>query len=75
VLDRSGGYGAVGGPLLNEVRSILYDYDERPFVVGYIYGLGGRDMHSTLIKEVYDDLERIAKTGLVKETFKFVGVR
>ena len=75
VLDRSGGYGAVGGPLFNEVRSILYDYDERPFVVDYIYGLGGRDMHSTLIKEVYDDLESVVKAGQVKQTFKFVGVR
>jgi pyruvate ferredoxin oxidoreductase alpha subunit len=75
VLDRSGGYGAVGGPLFNEVRSILYEYDERPFVVGYIYGLGGRDMHSALIKEVYDDLERVVKVGQVKQTFKFVGVR
>ncbi|MCW4038126.1 MAG: pyruvate ferredoxin oxidoreductase [Candidatus Bathyarchaeota archaeon] len=75
VLDRSGGYGAVGGPLFNEVRSILYEYDDRPCVVGYIYGLGGRDMHSTLIKEVYDDLEHVVKTGQVKQTFKFVGVR
>ena len=75
VLDRSGGYGAVGGPLFNEVRSILYDYDERPFVVDYIYGLGGRDMHSTLIKEVYDDLESVVKAEQVKQTFKFVGVR
>ncbi len=75
VLDRSGAYGAVGGPLFNEVRSTLYDCDERPFVVDYIYGLGGRDMHPTLIKEVYDDLERIVKTGQVKQTLKFVGVR
>ncbi|MEE9508990.1 MAG: pyruvate ferredoxin oxidoreductase [Candidatus Bathyarchaeia archaeon] len=75
VLDRSGAYGAVGGPLFNEVRSTLYDCDERPFVVDYIYGLGGRDMHPALIKEVYDDLERIVKSGTVKQTLKFVGVR
>jgi pyruvate ferredoxin oxidoreductase alpha subunit len=75
VLDRSGAYGAVGGPLFNEIRSTLYDCDERPFVVDYIYGLGGRDMHPALIKEVYDDLERVVKTGTVKQTLKFVGVR
>jgi len=75
VLDRSGAYGAVGGPLFNEVRSILYDCDERPLVVDYVYGLGGRDMHAALIKEVYDDLERVVKTGTVKQTLNFVGVR
>jgi len=57
------------------VRSILYDCDERPLVVDYVYGLGGRDMHAALIKEVYDDLERVVKTGTVKQTLNFVGVR
>jgi len=75
VLDRSGAYGAVGGPLFNEVRSTLYDCVERPVVVDYIYGLGGRDMHPALIRDVYDDLARVVKTGIVQQTLNFVGVR
>ena len=75
VLDRSGAYGAVGGPLFNEVRSTLYDCADRPFVVDYVYGLGGRDMPPTLIREVYDDLARVVKTGAVQQTLNFVGVR
>ena len=75
VLDRSGGYGAIGGPVFNELRSILYDCKERPFIVNYIYGLGGRDVTPKLIKKVYEDLRNIVKTGQVKENVKFLGVR
>ncbi len=75
VLDRSGGYGAIGGPVFNELRSILYDCKERPFIVNYIYGLGGRDVTPKLIKKVYEDLRDIVKTGQVKENVKFLGVR
>jgi pyruvate ferredoxin oxidoreductase alpha subunit len=75
VLDRSGGYGAIGGPVFNELRSILYDCKERPFIVNYIYGLGGRDVTPKLIKKVYEDLRDIIKTGQVKENVKFLGVR
>ena len=75
VFDRSGAYGAIGGPLFNEVRSALYDFDERPLVVDYIYGLGGRDVPPKLIREVYEDLEDILKTGKVDERIRFLGVR
>jgi pyruvate ferredoxin oxidoreductase alpha subunit len=75
VLDRSGAYGAIGGPLFNEVRSALYDFDERPLVVNYIYGLGGRDVPPTLIRKVFDDLDRIILDNKVEETFRFLGVR
>jgi pyruvate ferredoxin oxidoreductase alpha subunit len=75
VLDRSGGYGALGGPVFNELRSAFYDCNERPFIVDYIYGLGGRDVTPTLLKKVYEDLEEIVKTEQVQETVKFLGVR
>lgn len=75
VLDRSGGYGAIGGPVFNELRSLLYDYNERPFIVNYIYGLGGRDVTPALITKVYRDLEDILNTGKVEENVKFLGVR
>jgi pyruvate ferredoxin oxidoreductase alpha subunit len=75
VLDRSGAYGAIGGPIFNEVRSILYDLDERPHVTDYIYGLGGRDMSTTLITDVFRDLANIVKTDTVKQRLRFIGVR
>jgi pyruvate ferredoxin oxidoreductase alpha subunit len=75
VLDRSGAYGAFGGPLFNEIRSALYNFEERPIIVDYIYGLGGRDMPPPLIGQAYEELKEILKSGEVKQEVKFLGVR
>jgi pyruvate ferredoxin oxidoreductase alpha subunit len=75
VLDRSGAYGAIGGPLFSEVRSAFYDFGERPFIVDYVYGLGGRDMPPRLIRKVYEDLGDILKSGKVERKLRFLGVR
>lgn len=75
VLDRSGAYGAIGGPIFNEIRSTLYDLNKRPHVTDYIYGLGGRDMSTTLIADVYRELADIVKTDTVKQRLSFIGVR
>ncbi|MFQ6086103.1 MAG: pyruvate ferredoxin oxidoreductase [Candidatus Bathyarchaeia archaeon] len=74
ILDRSAPSGAKGGPLFNEIRSALYDTTERPFLVNYIYGLGGRDVPETAIEKIFSDLRDVAQRG-VKETVKFVGLR
>jgi len=44
VLDRADSFGAFGGPVFHEVRSALYDAPQRPRVVDFIYGLGGREL-------------------------------
>ncbi len=44
VLDRCISSGGPGGPVASEVRSALYDMPNRPEVVGFIAGLGGRDI-------------------------------
>ena len=75
VLDRSMSIGALGGPLFNEVRSALYDREERPLVANYIYGLGGRDMPDGSVEHVYRDLQGIARERRVKRLIQFVGVR
>ncbi|RLE50983.1 MAG: pyruvate ferredoxin oxidoreductase [Candidatus Methanomethylicota archaeon] len=75
VLDRSGPFGGFGGPVFLETRSIFYDEPEKPIIVNYIYGLGGRDMHPGLVKQVYDDLLEILKTKRVEKPVKFIGVR
>ncbi|HHV08601.1 MAG TPA: pyruvate ferredoxin oxidoreductase, partial [Firmicutes bacterium] len=42
VLDRTDSYDGFGGPLFKDVRAALYDAPQRPPVVNYVYGLGGR---------------------------------
>lgn len=63
VLDRSEGMAGTGGPVYAEVRSALYDCENRPAVIDYIYGLGGRDITLSHITSVYNDLDSIARSG------------
>ncbi len=75
VLDRSSSPGAFGAPLFTEIRSALYDYEERPQVVNYVYGLGGRDIMIEHFKDVAKKLEKIAETGKVEEAFGYINLR
>ncbi len=74
VLDRCDSFGGRGGPVYHEVRSALYDLEKRPPIVGYIYGLGGRDIDMDEIGDVYANLERIAGGAPVEET-EYITVR
>ncbi len=75
VLDRAASPGAVGGPLFTDIRASLYEYDKRPILVDYIYGLGGRDIAPKHIAEVYERLERIAATGERGELIGYINLR
>jgi pyruvate ferredoxin oxidoreductase alpha subunit len=74
-MDRSCSFGANGGPLFLEIRHAMYDLAEKPQIVNYIYGLGGRDLPPTMIAEMYNQLQKIAKTGQVKNVVQYFGVR
>ncbi len=75
VLDRSESFGAEGGPLFLEVRSALYDYDVRPLMVNYIYGLGGADVKLDLIRSVYADLVDLADGVTQPGRLVYLGAR
>jgi pyruvate ferredoxin oxidoreductase alpha subunit len=75
VLDRSCSFGGYGGPVFHEVRHALYDSETRPFVVNYVYGLGGRDMSQNLVRRIYQDLAKIRKTKQVEHPVQFIGLR
>jgi len=75
VMDRSNSFGGYGGPVFHEIRHILYDARSHPYVVNYVYGLGGRDMPPNIIQGIYKGLQDIVKTGRVKDCVQFAGVR
>ncbi len=75
VLDRTDSYDGFGGPLFKDVRAALYDAPQRPPVVNYVYGLGGRDVNLDHIRSVYRDLEQIVRTGQVDNLVRYLGVR
>jgi len=75
VMDRSMSFGGAGGPVFHETRHALYDVLAHPYVVNYIYGLGGRDTSPSQIREIYKDLQRILQAQRVEDPIKYVGLR
>ena len=75
VLDRSDPANTFGGPVFGEIRAALYDLDKRPIIVGYIYGLGGRDCTLDHLRSVYSDIQKIGKTGKINKICKYLGLR
>jgi pyruvate ferredoxin oxidoreductase alpha subunit len=75
VMDKSMSPGSLGAAVFHEVRNALYDLKERPIMVDYIFGLGGRDSSPRDLRRIFEDLIRIAKTGQVEKTVHYFGLR
>jgi pyruvate/2-oxoacid:ferredoxin oxidoreductase alpha subunit len=52
VIDRNFSFGA-SGIFAQEVRAALCGLPERPLIFGYVAGLGGRDVNTATIEEIY----------------------
>jgi pyruvate ferredoxin oxidoreductase alpha subunit len=74
VFDRCISFGGPGGPVASEIRSALYEEKERPRVVSFIGGLGGRDVSAKDFEYVIDRGQEIAEKGS-EELFETVGIR
>ncbi|MGB9842409.1 MAG: transketolase C-terminal domain-containing protein [Candidatus Bathyarchaeales archaeon] len=75
VMDRCMSFGGNGGPVYHEIRHVLYDADVRPYVVNYIYGLGGRDTSPRELRSIYSDLQRILAAKRVEKPIQYLGLR
>ena len=74
VCDRALSLGGPGGPVMSEVRSALYPMAERPATVGYIIGLGGRDVNPGAFKDIVSLARQEVDQGPTEE-FHLYGVR
>ena len=68
-------FGAEGGPLYLETRSALYDAENRPPIINYIYGLGGSDVRLDLMRQVYSDLSDLADGVEMPGRLVYLGAR
>lgn len=57
VLDRTKEPGSVGEPLYLDVRTLFYEKEVQPIIVGGRYGLGSKDTTPSQIKTVLDNLK------------------
>ena len=78
VIDRDYSFGSpyYGGVLYNEIRSALYSQPKRPVIVGFIAGLGGREIEQPMATEIFEKT-MAAGTGDLKagDTCHWIGVR
>ncbi|QSX05814.1 pyruvate:ferredoxin (flavodoxin) oxidoreductase [Sedimentibacter sp. zth1] len=58
VLDRTKEPGALGEPLYLDVKSLYYDLENKPVIVGGRYGLGSKDTTPAQIFAVYENLNQ-----------------
>lgn len=75
VMDKSLSFGGFGGAVYHEVRHSLYDEQQHPPIVNYIYGLGGRDTDPQTFRTIFDDLMRVAKSGCIEKQITYLGLR
>ncbi len=77
VMDRCISFGGLGGPVFMEVRAALYDLEKKPLIVNYVYGLGGRDLTTGMVKHVAKELEEIAKQKRIprEKLVRYLGLR
>jgi pyruvate ferredoxin oxidoreductase alpha subunit len=75
VMDRADSFSTQGGPLFAETRTALYDLPKRPMIINYVYGLGGRDVRTTHITEIFNELLAIKDGKDQGEVYRYLGVR
>ena len=74
VMDRADSLNTMGGPVFNETKSALYDLETRPKMMGFVFGLGGRDFP---MEDAIHIIERVKalKEGKKVDMVEYIGVR
>ena len=75
VMDKDDSFNGHCGPMYAETCAALVAAGVSAKAINYIYGLGGRDVKVSSIEKVFAELEEIAKTGNVGETYRYLEVR
>jgi len=74
IFDRCLSFGGPGGPVASEVKSAIYGEKNRPEVVSFIGGLGGRDVTPEEFEQMVNRGVELVEKGIKKE-YELIGVR
>lgn len=75
VIDRAISFGAHNGPVCQEVKSLLYKDDNRPAILNFVAGLGGRDVTVEDFKDMAGRARAAMDEGPATDKFEMIGVR
>ena len=74
VFEKAMSFGAASNPLALEVKTALYDAKEKPMVVDFVVGLGGRDVPPTTFVDGLEKTKEYLKKGKAPQ-YETLGVR
>ncbi|MEG0579560.1 MAG: pyruvate ferredoxin oxidoreductase [Niameybacter sp.] len=74
ILDKCDSINGYSAPLFSEITSGMFSANVHVPTINYVYGLGGYDVKTEDIKEVYTTLENIANTGNIGEVKRYLGI-
>lgn len=72
VVDRILSPGAPGGPVAAEIRSLFYDRFQRPQILDFVVGLGGREINRHTFREI---VYRAQSTKIQPRSYTLLDVR
>ena len=75
ILDKSDSINNAGSSLFTDITSSLFVHKVNVPTVGYIYGIGGRDVREEDIEKVFTDLEDIKQNKVVEKPYRYLGLR
>ena len=75
IVDRTISFGAIGGPLFTDIASLFANEMERPLMMNFIVGLGGRDVTVRDLVEIVRISQKALKKGRVERSCIYYGVR
>ena len=75
VLDKADSLNNAGGAVFSDVTSAMYVNNIHVPTVNYVYGIGGRDVPTSQIETVYNDLTEIVKTGNLGNPYRYLGLK
>jgi len=65
--------GMASPPLASNVKSALYDLDIRKPVVSVVYGLGGREPTTSMVRRLLEKMRDDVMSGGVKSRYLYLG--
>lgn len=74
VLDRALSFG-YQGVLATDVKTALYDAQQRPLVSGLMAGFGGREVNLDTVREIVRRAQRALDLGRVSQEAEFIGLK
>lgn len=75
VASRDISLGSFGGAALSEVRSALYELKKKPHIIGFVLGLGGRDIKVEDFITIAEKAYGILKKDKIDRDFEFIEVK